>query len=139
MNCLSFDRPTPTPCNTCDSCLGINRGDDIDVIEVDAASNTGVDNVRDIIENSRYRPARSRFKVYIIDEVHMLSKNAFNALLKTLEEPPEPREIHPRDDRAGEGAADDFVSLPAVRFSKHSDARNRQASAIDCRQRKDQS
>jgi DNA polymerase-3 subunit gamma/tau len=88
LNCLSFDAPTPTPCNKCESCLGINRGDDIDVIEVDAASNTGVDNVRDIIENSRYRPARSRFKVYIIDEVHMLSKNAFNALLKTLEEPP---------------------------------------------------
>jgi DNA polymerase III subunit gamma/tau len=88
LNCRSFDAPTTTPCGKCDSCVAIARGDDIDVIEIDAASNTGVDNVRDIIENSQYRPARSRFKVYIIDEVHMLSKNAFNALLKTLEEPP---------------------------------------------------
>src|SRR6185369_7731727 len=85
----SFDKPTTTPCGKCSSCQGIARGDDIDVIEIDAASNTGVDNVREIIENSQYRPARSRFKVYIIDEVHMLSKQSFNALLKTLEEPPE--------------------------------------------------
>ena len=88
LNCRSFDAPTTTPCGKCDSCVAIARGDDIDVIEIDAASNTGVDNVRDIIENSQYRPAMSRFKVYIIDEVHMLSKSAFNALLKTLEEPP---------------------------------------------------
>src|SRR6058998_3067638 len=88
LNCQSSDKPVTVPCNKCDSCLGIARGDDIDVIEIDAASNTGVDNVRDIIENAQYRPARSRFKVYIIDEVHMLSKSAFNALLKTLEEPP---------------------------------------------------
>jgi DNA polymerase-3 subunit gamma/tau len=88
LNCLKYDAPTGEPCNQCESCLAIARGDDIDVIEIDAASNTGVDNVRDIIENSRYRPSRSRFKVYIIDEVHMLSKSAFNALLKTLEEPP---------------------------------------------------
>src|SRR5678815_508592 len=88
LNCESFDKPTTTPCGKCGSCQGIARGDDIDVIEIDAASNTGVDNVRDIIENSQYRPARARFKVYIIDEVHMLSKSAFNALLKTLEEPP---------------------------------------------------
>ncbi|HTL28178.1 MAG TPA: DNA polymerase III subunit gamma/tau [Tepidisphaeraceae bacterium] len=88
LNCESSDSPTTKPCGKCNSCLAIARGDDIDVIEIDAASNTGVDNVRDIIENSQYRPARSRFKVYIIDEVHMLSKSAFNALLKTLEEPP---------------------------------------------------
>jgi DNA polymerase-3 subunit gamma/tau len=75
-------------CNKCNACLAIARGDDIDVIEIDAASNTGVDNIRELIENSQYRPARSRFKIYIIDEVHMLSKSAFNALLKTLEEPP---------------------------------------------------
>ncbi|QOV88013.1 DNA polymerase III subunit gamma/tau [Humisphaera borealis] len=88
LNCHSFDKPTPTPCGTCDSCLRVAKGDDMDVIEIDAASNTGVDNVRDIIENAQYRPGRSRFKVYIIDEVHMLSKAAFNALLKTMEEPP---------------------------------------------------
>ena len=88
LNCEKFDKPTTTPCGVCNSCQAIARGDDIDVIEIDAASNTGVDNVRDLIDNSQYRPARSRFKIYIIDEVHMLSKSAFNALLKTLEEPP---------------------------------------------------
>src|SRR5882724_5267968 len=81
LNCEKSDKPTTQLCGKCGSCLGIARGDDIDVIEIDAASNTGVDNVRTIIENSAYRPARSRFKVYIIDEVHMLSKAAFNALL----------------------------------------------------------
>src|SRR5437762_4129007 len=89
LNCKSSDKPTTTPCGKCESCLAIARGDDMDVIEIDAASNTGVDNVREVIENSQYRPARSRFKIYIIDEAHMLSKAAFNALLKTLEEPPE--------------------------------------------------
>ena len=89
LNCLKFDKPTTTPCGECSSCQAIAKGEDIDVIEIDAASNTGVENVRDIIENARFRPARSRFKVYIIDEVHMLSKAAFNALLKIMEEPPE--------------------------------------------------
>jgi DNA polymerase-3 subunit gamma/tau len=88
LNCRKFDAPTTQPCGKCDSCVGIARGDEMDVIEIDAASNTGVDNIRELIENSQYRPAASRFKVYIIDEVHMLSKSAFNALLKTLEEPP---------------------------------------------------
>ena len=89
LNCRQSEGPTADPCGECDSCLAIARGEDMDVIEIDAASNTGVDNIREVIENSQYRPARSRFKVYIIDEVHMLSKSAFNALLKTLEEPPE--------------------------------------------------
>jgi DNA polymerase-3 subunit gamma/tau len=89
LNCDKAKGPTTTPCGKCESCLAIARGDDMDVIEIDAASNTGVDNVREVIENSQYRPARSRFKIYIIDEAHMLSKQAFNALLKTLEEPPE--------------------------------------------------
>jgi DNA polymerase-3 subunit gamma/tau len=89
LNCNNAKAPTTTPCGKCESCIAIARGDDIDVIEIDAASNTGVDNIREVIENAQYRPARSRFKVYIIDEVHMLSKSAFNALLKTLEEPPE--------------------------------------------------
>src|SRR5215471_9663961 len=88
LNCEKAKGPTAEPCGKCNSCVAIARGDDIDVIEIDAASNTGVDNVRDIISNAQYRPAKSRFKVYIIDEVHMLSKSAFNALLKTLEEPP---------------------------------------------------
>ncbi len=89
LNCLKFDSPTTKPCGKCSSCEAIAKGEDIDVIEIDAASNTGVDNVREIIENARFRPARSRFKIYIIDEVHMLSKAAFNALLKIMEEPPE--------------------------------------------------
>src|SRR5690349_11771874 len=83
LNCESSDGPTVKPCDKCSSCQGIARGEDIDVIEIDAASNTGVDNVRDLIANAQYRPARSRFKIYIIDEVHMLSKSAFNALPKT--------------------------------------------------------
>ncbi|MFQ3596117.1 MAG: DNA polymerase III subunit gamma/tau, partial [Sphingomonadaceae bacterium] len=77
-----------SPCGQCDACTGIAAGQHIDVIEMDAASNTGVDDVREIIESVRYASVSARYKVYIIDEVHMLSKNAFNALLKTLEEPP---------------------------------------------------
>jgi len=88
LNCLSVDRPTTTPCGTCDVCRSAAEGRDIDVIEIDAASNTGVDNIRELRSNTIYRPARARYKVYIIDEVHMLSQGAFNALLKTLEEPP---------------------------------------------------
>lgn len=80
--------PTPTPCNECTHCTEITAGSAVDVLEIDGASNTGVDDVREIIENVRYRPAACRFKIYIIDEVHMLSTSAFNALLKTLEEPP---------------------------------------------------
>jgi DNA polymerase-3 subunit gamma/tau len=90
LNCQSSDKPVTKPCDKCESCLGIARGDAMDVVEIDAASNTGVDKTREaIIENTAYRPAFSRFKIYIIDDFHMLSKSAFNALLKTLEEPPE--------------------------------------------------
>jgi DNA polymerase III subunit gamma/tau len=80
--------PTPSPCCECISCKEITQGNSVDVIEIDAASNTSVENIRDLNENVKYAPARSRYKVYIIDEVHMLSTSAFNALLKTLEEPP---------------------------------------------------
>jgi DNA polymerase-3 subunit gamma/tau len=88
LNCLSVDRPTTQPCCKCDSCTAINIGEDIDVIEIDGATNRGVDNVRELRDNAIFRPARSRFKIYIIDEVHMLTTEAFNALLKILEEPP---------------------------------------------------
>ena len=81
--------PTPTPCNKCDICRAISSGDDIDVLEIDGASNRGIDEIRQLRQNVNIRPSRSRFKVYIIDEVHMLTREAFNALLKTLEEPPE--------------------------------------------------
>src|SRR6187200_3307337 len=76
------------PCGECETCLAIDAGRYIDLLEIDAASNTGIDNVRDLIDNAQYAPTRGRYKVYLIDEVHMLSKPAFNALLKTLEEPP---------------------------------------------------
>src|SRR5687768_11673734 len=89
LNCQNSDGPTTEPCLKCASCEAIARGDDIDVIEIDAASNTQVEKTREIIDNAQYRPAHSRVKIYIIDEVHMLSKGSFNALLKTLEEPPE--------------------------------------------------
>ncbi len=88
LNCLKSDAPTPTPCNRCDACVAISRGDDVDVVEIDGASNRGIDEIRELRANAIYRPARSRYKIYYIDEVHMLTKEAFNALLKTLEEPP---------------------------------------------------
>ena len=80
--------PTPDPCNQCAQCSEILNGSSMDVYEIDGASNRGIDEVRQIIENVRYQPAKSRFKIYIIDEVHQVTKDAFNALLKTLEEPP---------------------------------------------------
>jgi len=88
LNCLSSEGPTPEPCGTCELCTTIAAGTALDVIEIDAASNTGVDNIRDLIERSRFAPVQARWKVYVVDECHMLSTAAFNALLKTLEEPP---------------------------------------------------
>ncbi|MEA3047839.1 MAG: polymerase subunit gamma/tau [Sphingomonadales bacterium] len=91
LNCIGPDGlggPTIAPCGACEPCIAIAEGRHIDVVEMDAASNTGVDDVREIIEAVRYSAVSARYKVYIVDEVHMLSKNAFNALLKTLEEPP---------------------------------------------------
>lgn len=87
LNCANG--PTPTPCGECDICQGITSGDDVDVLEIDGASNRGIDEIRQLRSNVNIRPSRSRFKIYIIDEVHMLTTPAFNALLKTLEEPPE--------------------------------------------------
>ena len=86
LNCVNG--PTPTPCGECASCVEILAGSSPDVIEVDGASNNSVDDIRDLRESVRYMPVHGRSKVYIVDEVHMLSKGAFNALLKTLEEPP---------------------------------------------------
>ncbi|HUX07011.1 MAG TPA: DNA polymerase III subunit gamma/tau [Acidobacteriota bacterium] len=88
LNCHSSEGPTVEPCDTCESCREIMASRSIDVLEIDGASNTSVDDVRDLQENLIYSPARDRYKVYIVDEVHMLSKSAFNAFLKTLEEPP---------------------------------------------------
>ena len=88
LNCLAVPNPTAKPCGTCAVCQAIAEGTALDVIEIDAASNTGVDNIREIIERAKFAPVQSRYKVYVIDECHMLSTAAFNALLKTLEEPP---------------------------------------------------
>ncbi|ABA21833.1 AAA ATPase, central region [Trichormus variabilis ATCC 29413] len=88
LNCLNSDKPTAEPCGVCDVCQGITKGYSLDVIEIDAASNTGVDNIRELIEKAQFAPVQCRYKVYVIDECHMLSSAAFNALLKTLEEPP---------------------------------------------------
>jgi DNA polymerase III subunit gamma/tau len=88
LNCLKSDKPTAQPCGVCELCQGITKGYALDVIEIDAASNTGVDNIRELIEKAQFAPVQCRYKVYVIDECHMLSTQAFNALLKTLEEPP---------------------------------------------------
>jgi DNA polymerase III subunit gamma/tau len=80
--------PTPVPCDVCENCKAVNNGSSLDVLEIDGASNNGVDNIRELREQANYAPMNGTYKIYVIDEVHMLSKGAFNALLKTLEEPP---------------------------------------------------
>src|SRR5438270_1199352 len=87
LNCING--PIAKPCGVCSSCIEISAGNSVDVIEIDAASNRGINEMREIRENVRYRPARDRYKVFIVDEAHQITKEAFNALLKTLEEPPE--------------------------------------------------
>lgn len=89
LNCMATNAPTDQPCGVCQTCQEITKGNALDVIEIDAASNTGVDNIREIIERAQFAPVQCRYKAYVIDEVHMLSNAAFNSLLKTLEEPPE--------------------------------------------------
>ncbi|PYY23790.1 MAG: DNA polymerase III subunit gamma/tau [Acidobacteria bacterium] len=88
LNCRSTEKPVPEPCGVCDSCQEIRAGSSIDVIEIDAATNRGIDEIRELRDAARYRPARDRYKIYILDEAHQITDAAFNALLKTLEEPP---------------------------------------------------
>ena len=88
LNCRSADKPVTEPCGVCESCTEIRAGNSVDVIEIDAATNRGIDEIRELREATRYRPARDRFKIYILDEAHQITDAAFNALLKTLEEPP---------------------------------------------------
>src|SRR4051812_8972489 len=88
LNCRSSDKPVTEPCGVCDSCVEIRAGNAVDVIEIDAATNRGIDEIRELREAARYRPARDRYKIYILDEAHQITDAAFNALLKTLEEPP---------------------------------------------------
>jgi len=89
LNCRSKDHPVPEPCGVCESCTEIRAGNSVDVMEIDAATNRGIDEIRELREAARYRPARDRFKIYILDEAHQITDAAFNALLKTLEEPPD--------------------------------------------------
>ena len=88
LNCRSSNKPVAEPCGICESCTEIRAGNSVDVIEIDAATNRGIDEIRELREGTRYRPARDRFKIYILDEAHQITDAAFNALLKTLEEPP---------------------------------------------------
>jgi DNA polymerase III subunit gamma/tau len=88
LNCRSKDHPVPEPCGVCDSCVEIRQGNAVDVIEIDAATNRGIDEIRELRDAARYRPARDRYKIWILDEAHQITDAAFNALLKTLEEPP---------------------------------------------------
>ncbi|HEY5028978.1 MAG TPA: DNA polymerase III subunit gamma/tau [Candidatus Angelobacter sp.] len=88
LNCRATDQPNPEPCGVCESCIEVRAGNSVDVIEIDAATNRGIDEIRELRDAARYRPARDRFKIYILDEAHQITDAAFNALLKTLEEPP---------------------------------------------------
>src|SRR6516162_3255990 len=88
LNCRATAAPTGEPCGVCDSCVEIRAGSSVDVLEIDAATNRGIDEIRELREAARYRPARDRYKIYILDEAHQITDAAFNALLKTLEEPP---------------------------------------------------
>src|SRR3954470_12579709 len=88
LNCRATDVPSPEPFGICDSCQEIRAGNSVDVIEIDAATNRGIDEIRELRDGARYRPARDRYKIYILDEAHQITDAAFNALLKTLEEPP---------------------------------------------------
>src|SRR6476469_10679048 len=89
LNCRSAEHPVPEPCGTCDSCTEIRAGNSVDVIEIDAATNRGIDEIRELRDAARYRPARDRCKIWILDEAHQITDAAFNALLTTLEEPPD--------------------------------------------------
>src|SRR5438045_4475539 len=87
LNCRSANKPVPEPCGICESCTEIRAGNSVDVIEIDAATNRGIDEIRELRDAARYRPARDRYKIWILDEAHHITDAAFNALLKTLEEP----------------------------------------------------
>ena len=136
LNCIKG--PTVTPCGVCDSCKEIAGGNSLDVLEIDGASNNGVEQVRELRDNVRYAPAKGRYKIYIIDEVHMLTPQAFNALLKTLEEPPAHVKFIFATTEPQKVLADNPEPLPALRPSPHPGQPDREASAIHREKRKDQ-
>ncbi len=114
LNCV--EGPTSTPCGVCPSCVALGPGGpgNVDVIELDAASHGGVDDTRELRDRAFYAPAESRYRVFIVDEAHMVTTAGFNALLKIVEEPPEHLDLHLRDHRAGEGAADHPLAHPSL-------------------------
>ena len=115
--CLNCEQgPTASPCGKCASCLEIQGGSGVDVIEIDAASNRGINEMRELRENVRYRPARDRYKIFIVDEAHQITSEAFNALLKTLEEPPEWVVFILCTTEAHKNPLHHFVAMPAVQF-----------------------
>ena len=116
LNCK--EGPTPSPCGKCNSCTSITDGSSVDVTEIDGASNNSVDDIRDLRERVKYAPTGGKYKVYIIDEVHMLSTSAFNALLKTLEEPPFSCYLRSRYNRDEEDTGYSAFPLPAYAFQK---------------------
>ncbi len=117
LNC--HQGPTPNPCDACPSCLEITQGNAIDVLEIDAASNRGIGEIRELRENVQYAPSRDRHKIFIIDEVHMLTTEAFNALLKTLEEPPPHVIFILATTELYKIPPDHRLPLPAIRFPDH--------------------
>ena len=118
LNCRSSDKPVTEPCGVCDSCTEIRAGNSVDVIEIDAATNRGIDEIRELREAARYRPARDRFKIYILDEAHQITDAAFNALLKTLEEPPGHVVFMLATTAARGYSADHPLALPAFQFPR---------------------
>ena len=128
--------PTAEPCQSCDICQAVSGGDDVDVLEIDGASNRGIDEIRDLRHNVAIRPSRARFKIYIIDEVHMLTREAFNALLKTLEEPPDHVKFRVLYDRAGKSTRHNSIPLSAFRFFRDPHRGYRRSAATGGRRRR---
>ena len=116
LNCQSG--LTSTPCGECNTCLEISEGRSVDLIEVDAASRTGVDDMRELLDNVQYMPTVSRFKIYLIDEVHMLSRSSFNAMLKNPRRTARACQVPVRDNRSQEASCDGVVTLPAIQPEK---------------------
>ena len=118
VNCTNLNKDIIEPCGECNNCSSIDSDNNIDVIEIDAASRTGVADVREIIDNINYKPVSAKKKIFIIDEVHMLSKAAFNALLKTLEEPPLRRNLYFCYNRDRKNTTNNSLTLSEISTQK---------------------
>ena len=134
LNCVNG--PTAEPCNQCDICQSISTGDDVDVLEIDGASNRGIDEIRQLRQNVNVRPSRARFKIYIIDEVHMLTARGLQRLAEDARGAAGARQIHLLHDRGDEDPDHDPVAVPAVRFRRHLHAIDLRPVAANCRGRR---